>query len=477
MTIRSTQSATFALLRQGMESNFAKLVAAQEQVASGKRILRPSDDPIGASQALSYRQRIAGQTRYMSAAQSGQTLLDTAAVGLQDAGTLLSDARQILLQGMNGTETAADRHLLANQVRLIRDQLLSIANDKSGDHYLFGGTTTATAPYATVTSGGRTTVSYQGNNGEQALLVGLQQEVSVGLPGSAIFSKEDRTGTQFAGLTGAANGTSADQGSGYDYLEVRHESTSGAIGSGVQFVNGGASDTIMSNHTVTIDGANNTVKLDNGAAIAIPSAGDPALADFTVTNERGDTLHLDFTGFSGASTSATVTGNGSVSIDGSTYVPIAFNETNLELVDSQTGSVLHVDTTKIHRSGNDLVTFGGTVNAFDTLQGIADDLDNTSGLDTNAQSQRLNVWLGELDRNHQNVLQATSILGARSQQLGNIATRLGDASTQVKGLLSTVEDADYSQVVLDMTRAEQTLQLTQATSVRVLQNSLLNFLK
>jgi len=43
--------------------------------------------------------------------------------------------------------------------------------------------------------------------------------------------------------------------------------------------------------------------------------------------------------------------------------------------------------------------------------------------------------------------------------------------------ISRIEDADYSQVVLDMMRAEQTLQLTQSIGTRLLQNSLLNFLR
>ena len=51
------------------------------------------------------------------------------------------------------------------------------------------------------------------------------------------------------------------------------------------------------------------------------------------------------------------------------------------------------------------------------------------------------------------------------------------ARVETQGLLSGVEDADFSQVVLDMTRAEQTLELAQATSVRLLSTSLLNFLR
>jgi flagellin-like hook-associated protein FlgL len=132
MAIRPTQSSTFALVRLGLMNNFAKLASAQEQVASGKRILRPSDDPVGASQALGYRNRLSAHERFLAASQNGQTLLDTAASNLQNAGELLAGARATLLQAMNGTQTAADRQLYANELRLIRDHLLSIGNAKSG---------------------------------------------------------------------------------------------------------------------------------------------------------------------------------------------------------------------------------------------------------------------------------------------------------------------------------------------------------
>ena len=54
MAIRPTQQATFAQIQRGLLYNFATLVRSQEQVSSGKRIIRPSDDPIGASQALAF---------------------------------------------------------------------------------------------------------------------------------------------------------------------------------------------------------------------------------------------------------------------------------------------------------------------------------------------------------------------------------------------------------------------------------------
>lgn len=465
------------MVRLGLMTNFSKLASAQEQVASGKRILRPSDDPVGASQALGYRNRLSAYERFAAATQSGRTLLDTAASNLQDAGELLSDARATLLQAMNGTQTAEDRQLYANELSLIRDRLLSIANATSGERYLFGGTATGSAPFQVTNNNGRESVAYVGNDEVQELLVGFGENVGVGVSGERVFARQERTGTQYGGLTGAAAGTSADQGTGYGTLYVRHDATNATFSNGLQLANGGSADTLLGTHTLTIDAALGTVRLDNGVALQIPGAGAGNVADFTVTNEDGAEVHLDFSAWNGTSSTDTLVGEGSVSIDGSNWTALDFLDTDLELVDATTGRVLHVDTTGIHRAGDELVIFGGAVNLFDVMQGIVEDLRNPQGLDHDQQLSRLEMWLDEFDRHHSNVLSATGDLGARSAYLADVGTRLEDSSQEVKGLLSQVEDADFSEVVLDMSRAEQTLQLTQATSVRLIQNTLLNYLR
>ena len=68
-------------------------------------------------------------------------------------------------------------------------------------------------------------------------------------------------------------------------------------------------------------------------------------------------------------------------------------------------------------------------------------------------------------------------LAARSQRLNDADTRLDDVDVHLQSDLSGVEDADLSSVVLDLTRAEQTLQVTQAAGARLLETTLLNYLR
>jgi flagellar hook-associated protein 3 FlgL len=477
MNIRPTQASIAAQIHSGLFNNLADLVQAQNQVATGKRIQRPSDDPVGSALALSFRRALDASERYRAAIQSGRTLVDSGAARLEEASGLLTEARELLIQGLNGTLNGDDRALLATQVSLIRDQLLDVANAQTHGRYLFAGTTTEAAPFAEATVGGESRVVYLGNGESQELLVGAEMRVLTTLPGDDIFARQDPSGLAFSGLTGIAAGTSANQGSGWLDLELRHDATSGVLGAGLAFAAGGAHDTLLGDHQLVVDAAAGTVQLGSGPVLRIPAPGDPDLADFTVTSAGGAELHLDFSTFTGVDVNSTVHGAGSIALDGASFTPLTFTETDLELVDPTSGRVLHVDATAVHRAGPELVQFGGTIGAFELLAGIAADLNNVQGLPAAELTQRLGMWLGELDRNQQNVLQATGVLGANGQRLVRMEEGLLLSEVETQGLLSGVEDADFGQVVLDMTRAEQTLELAQATSVRLLSTSLLNFLR
>jgi flagellar hook-associated protein 3 len=472
MSIRPTQQAVFSQIERGMLENFSRLVRAQEQISSGKRIVKPSDDPVGASQALAFKRQIAAADRNKTSVQGARVMLDTASSLLQDGGGTLSEARAVLLQAMNGTQSDDDRRLFAGSIDLIRDRMIEVGNSRAGNRYLFAGTATDSAPF--VESGN--SVRYSGNNQSQNVRVGEDARVMSTISGGEIFALEQRTGTQFSGLTGLASGTSADQGTGYRYVSVRHDSTAASgLSSGLALA-GGASDSILGAHTLVIDGVAGTAQLDNGALVHFPATTASTAGDVVVTNEHGAEVHIDFSAYDGTSSSATLTGAGSVSLDGTTWTSMALTEPDLELT-SADGTVLHLDTRGLHRAGVELVTFGGTVNVFDVLQGISNDMNNMHDLSPRDLRERLDMWLGELDRNHENIQIATGELGSLSQRATGLEESFDEQGVQIQGLLSDVEDVDFSKVVLDLNRAEQTLQLAQATSMRLLQNSLLNFLR
>jgi flagellin-like hook-associated protein FlgL len=478
MQVRPTQTTAFHQVERGLMLNLARLALAQRQVASGLRIERPSDDPHGAARALAYARQLAGTERYSAAAETGRARLDLAATRLEDSSDILIEARALLVQGMNGTLSEGDRSVLAEQVRILRDRLLESANAGGPEGALFNGTAGGEGPaFVSGDVHGRARVSYAGDGQSPEVLVGVDLALAVGVPGSEVFARVQREGTLYGGFTGAAVGTGGDAGTGAVYLTLRHDGTSGTLSGGAAFVSSGASDTLLGAHALEVDGTARTLQLSGGALVTLPPPGDPGLADVTVVGENGAELHLDLSGWDGSSFSASVEGAGSAALDGSTWTALDFGSSDVALFDGALGVKLSVDARGIRRAGSELVLFGGAVNAFDALEGIADDLENVDELPLDALQERLGLWLTELDRNQGNVVSGLGVLGGRSARLDGVLERLGDEATDLTSRRSALVDTDYSLAALEMARAEQTLQLAQASGARLLSTSLLDFLR
>ena len=84
--------------------------------------------------------------------------------------------------------------------------------------------------------------------------------------------------------------------------------------------------------------------------------------------------------------------------------------------------------------------------------------------------------LTELDRGKENLVVGLGVLGSTSQRLNSAAERTMGVELQLESLLSSITDADYAEVALDLARSDLSLQVAQASGARLIQTSLLNFL-
>ena len=105
----------------------------QNIIASGKKINKPSDDPLGMGRVLSYRQSIASIEQYQSNIQSGKTRLEVVEANLDLVDNLLQVVRSLAETEVAGT--TASRQLAAEDLKTIYDQVLDLANSKLNDNY------------------------------------------------------------------------------------------------------------------------------------------------------------------------------------------------------------------------------------------------------------------------------------------------------------------------------------------------------
>lgn len=141
----------------------AELTGTQQQLSTGKRVNRASDDPAAAARAeraLASERRTVANQRAVDASSNSMALTEGA---LGDASGLLQDVRDLLVAAGNATYSDAERATVANELSQIREQLFAVANRNDGaGTYLFGGQGAAQPPFADLPGG----VQFQGTSGQ-----------------------------------------------------------------------------------------------------------------------------------------------------------------------------------------------------------------------------------------------------------------------------------------------------------------------
>jgi len=139
-----------ASIRKGTES----LYKVQEQIASGKRISRLSDDPTSLQRINTIQSALSRQETYIYAIDNLVTVFSAADDALGRAVDVLNGARDIAVQAANGSLSASDRALLSEKVDNLIREVAAAGNVMVGDKYIFAGYKVDTCPFVVIPDGG-----------------------------------------------------------------------------------------------------------------------------------------------------------------------------------------------------------------------------------------------------------------------------------------------------------------------------------
>ena len=194
---------TASLLRQ-----MKQMYQVQEQIVTGKRINRPSDDPVGMSNVLGYRNTISSLEQYNENISSGKMHIETMDNVLEMIADLLNDAKTIAFDDDPDMRTN-----LAQDVASIREQILDLTNYRINGDYIFSGDATDTQPFDV-------TGTYFGDNDTKDIMIGSGHQVAVAADGFDIFQSVTDIFTELTDLeTDLIAGISTDIASHIDPLE------------------------------------------------------------------------------------------------------------------------------------------------------------------------------------------------------------------------------------------------------------------
>lgn len=241
----------------------------QEQVSTGSKVNRVSDDVTSAYKILGFNTQKNTLGNYIDNLSDVTSTLDFSTTIVQDMSSSLTQAQTLLTQVVSGTYSRDARERTANGINDILEQMLTLVNTKYMGQSIFGGSSTSTLPYlAERTDGQITKVTYQGSQDNRQVELVDDLKFTLFQAGSNIFSSNNRGEPVFLGNTGAKAGTGTSSVKGDIWLTV-----TGSAG----------------NYALSIDGGLSTVQTD-GTDI-----------NLAVTNSQtGEVLYVDTTDITGA---------------------------------------------------------------------------------------------------------------------------------------------------------------------------------
>lgn len=163
-------------------SNLERLQKDQNMLSTGKKVSKPSDDPVAVANTLKIKTEMARNDAYTKNTDDARSWLDLTDTALGQIGDLLQNARELAVQGSNGTLTPNNMQSIAAQVDQIKQQLIQVGNTQYNGRYIFAGYKTDRKPFSDSSNG------YAGDDGVIQFEVGAGgNRIQVNVTGDKVF--------------------------------------------------------------------------------------------------------------------------------------------------------------------------------------------------------------------------------------------------------------------------------------------------
>jgi flagellar hook-associated protein 3 FlgL len=405
-----------------MQQQSARLMQVQQQISSGRRILTPADDPVGAAQALQVTQSQSINAQYSTNAGMASDSLTLEESVLGSISSLLQDVRVISVTAGNAALNRSDRTILANALRGKYQQLLGLANTVDGNgQYLFSGYQGGVRPFSEAAPG---VVTYNADQGQRLIQISASDQLAVSDAGSDVFQRIPSGNGSFVVAAGANSGAAVmDSGSVLDLS--KWDSAANSKDLTLKFsVNAGVT-------TYDI--------IDNVAGQSLLTGLAPGVAPYPRIYTSGSTIDLKQAG------------------------PAAFDfgaQLNL------TGQPANGDSFSVKASTHQ--------DMFNTIDSLAQLLQSSPG--GPALTNQLSAAQRNLDNAMENVLTVRASTGARLNQLDSVKNAGDDRALQYSQTLSRLQDVDYAKAAAELAQQLVNLEAAQKSFVKVSGLSLFNYL-
>ncbi|MCM3322764.1 MULTISPECIES: flagellar hook-associated protein FlgL [Cytobacillus] len=350
--MRVTQSMLSQNSLKHIQNNYQKLGKLEEQLYTGKKVNRPSDDPVAAMKGVNYRSQVTAVSQYQRNLGEVYNWMDNTESALDETNKIIQRIRDLTVQASSDSYDAGQRKNVASEIEQLRNQLETIANTKVNNKYIFNGSDTTNKPVD---------------------LKKIDQNVDI---------------------------STIDANNAKDYVLFDEK--------GSQLV---------------WNESSNAFKAQDGTEIGFP------IPDSFVAKEKGAVA------------------------------------SNAEGVKIEVSAGIHLDVNSKPQN----------VFSLDLFKDIGNLIDKLKSPDTTADD--LSGELDMIDHHHNNVISEMADIGAKSNRVEMVESRLGNQEILAKTMMSNNEDIDAEKVIIELTSQEALHRASLAVGASIIQPTLMDFLR
>ncbi|MBT2661797.1 flagellar hook-associated protein FlgL [Bacillus sp. ISL-45] len=144
--MRITQSMLASNSLKHLSESYRRMGKYEDQLSTGKKITKPSDDPVVAMKGMTYRSNLKEVEQYKRNLSELYLWMDNSEAGIDQANSALQRVRELTIQGMNDSYSQEDRQAIAREVEQLKQSLVATANTQVSGRYIFHGTDVMNPP-------------------------------------------------------------------------------------------------------------------------------------------------------------------------------------------------------------------------------------------------------------------------------------------------------------------------------------------
>ena len=393
--MRITDGMMVGNMLKNLQNNRSELDKLNQQLSSGKQFSKPSDDPIGVTTSMGFHTKMNNYEQYQKDVNNAKSWLESTENSLSDAGEILQRSSELAIYGANDTLNPDDRENMSEEVKELRNELISIANSKLGQDYLFAGQASGTKPIE-VNNDYHTNNDLTLNNQNNISSV-KRSSSTVLTPGNYTVSLEENGGT-------------------VDTINISNEEG--------EIVASKTNDTALTQNTEYV------VETDNGEKLTIETGNNnPTVAD-------------------------------QAEFEIPSYVKYKGDHNKiLRKISDDNNMKVNANADKVFKQNIEIVN------------NLYEDLKAGKG------GEKISAYATKLQNGMTNNTGARAEVGAKINRLDLITNRIDDELLNTEKLNSKNEDIDLAKLVTNLKMSENVYRASLSSAARVIQPSLVDFLK